>query len=282
MALDSSTYYSNSLVGVPQIGADVNVYDTHSTPKFAAGVGFQRADGNIFRYCHVGTATNAGKLVGPTTASGGATYQGAKIITPTSAVQVAAEAPLYPGQVGSHYVEATISGIAADKYLGSYIVVTQGTGLGFTYRIVGNTATDNPATGNVRIQLYEAIKTAFTSSTGFIIVPSMFTDLVATTTTSAQVTGVLMSTTTSTNLWAWVCTRGVVGCTEDATANVITGTAVTAGQQVTCSENTAGSYEAVNSITTQLAENFTAPIVGYVITPAGATGRLGTIYLQLE
>ena len=282
MALDSASYYSNSIVGSPGAGADVDIYATHATPKYHLGFGFKRADGNIFRYCHVGEATNAGVLVGPTTASAGATYQGAKIITPTSAVQVAAEAPLYPGQVGSHFVQATVAGIAANKYEGSYLVVTQGTGLGFTYRIIGNTATDNPATGDLRIQLAEAIKTAFTSSTGFIIIPSAYTDLAATATTSSMVTGVLMSTTTATNLYAWVCTYGRVGCAEDATTAAITGTAVTAGQQAVCSDNTAGYYMQAAAETTQLGLYSVTPAIGYVVTPAGATGRLGTIYLQLE
>lgn len=282
MALDSASYYSNSIVGQPGAGADIDIYAVHATPKYALGFGFKRADGNIYRYCHVGTATNAGVLVGATTASGGATYQGAKVITPTSAVQVAAEAPLYPGQVGSHFVEVTIAAIAANKYEGGYLVVTQGTGLGFQYRIIGNTATDNPATGNLRIQLAEAIKTAFTSSTGFIIIPSRYTDLAVTATTASMVTGVLMSTTTSTNIYAWVCTYGTVGCAEDATTALISGTAVTAGQQVMCSSNTAGYYMNVAALTTQLGAFGTAPAIGYVITPAGATGRLGTIYLKLE
>lgn len=282
MALDSAAYYSNSIVGQPGAGADVDIYATHASPKYPCGFGFKRADGNIFRYCHVGTATNAGLLVGATTASGGATYQGAKVITPTSAVQVAAEAPLYPGQVGSHFVEVTISAIAANKYKGGYFVATQGTGLGFQYRIIGNTATDNPATNNLRIQFAEAIKTAFTSSTGFIIIPSRYTDLAVTATTASMVTGVLMSTTTAALPYAWVCTYGTAGCAEDATTALVAGTAVTAGQEIMCSSNTAGYYMNVAASTTQLGAYAALPSLGYVITPAGASGRLGTIYLRLE
>lgn len=277
MALSSSTYYSNSIVGQMMAGSDIDITRADAAPKYPAGQGFTRADGNVFRYCHVGTATNSGKLVGPTTASGGATYGAAVVVASASAVAVASEYPVLPGQVGSHYLEVTIAAIAANKYQGGYLVTTRGTGLGETYRIVGNTATDTPATGNLRIQLNEPIKVALTATTGIIIVPSMFTDLAATTTSSPQVTGVLMSTTTSTNLWAWVCTRGVVACAEDATIAPI------AGNQVVCSSNTAGSYAVLtNNGATVGTSSSNRPIIGYSITPAASSARVGAIYLQLE
>lgn len=277
MALSSSTYYSNSIVGQMMAGVDVNVFDTHSAPKYPVGQGFTRADGNVFRYCHVGTATSAGQLIGPTTASGGKAYSVAQFVAPASAVVVPAEYPILPGQAGSHYIELTVSSIAANKYQGGYLITSRGTGLGETYRIIGNTATDNPATGNLRIQLAEALKVSLVVNTGLLIVPSMFTDCAASATSSTQVTGVLMATTTSTNLWAWVCTRGVVGCLEDSTNTVV------AGQNVMASRVTAGAYASatVSTGTLLVAGAFSSPIVGYSITPSG-TGRQTAIYLQLE
>lgn len=277
MALNASTYYSNGIVGQMMAGADVDVTRADAAPKYPVGMGFTRADGNVFRYGNVGTATNAGQLVGPTTASGGATYGAAVVVAPASAVVVESERPITPGSVGSHFVEVTIAAIAANKYQGGYLIVTRGTGLGETYRIIGNTATNTPATGNLRIQLNEAIKVALTVSTGLIIVPSMFTDMAVSATSSPQVTGVLMSTTTAANLWAWVCTRGVVGCAEDASL------AVTAGGQITSSRVTAGSYATIaSSSTTVGAAFFGSPIIGYSITPAASSSRVGSIYLQLE
>ena len=81
--------------------------------------------------------------MGLTTASGGATYGAITVVASASAVAVPAEYPILPGQVGSHYIEATIASIAANKYQGGYLITTGGTGLGQTYRIVGNTATGN-------------------------------------------------------------------------------------------------------------------------------------------
>ena len=202
MALSSSTYYSNGIVGQMMTGADVDITRADTAPKYPVGQGFTRADGNVYRYAHVGTATNAGKLVGPTTSSGGATYGAAVVVASAYAVAVQAEYPILPGQVGSHYVEVTIAAIAANKYQGGYMVTTRGTGLGETYRIVGNTATDNPATGNLRIKLAEPLRVAVDATTGVIIVPSIFTDCAATTTSSPQVAGVLQATTTSSALWA--------------------------------------------------------------------------------
>lgn len=277
MALNALTYYSNSIVGQMMAGADIDVTRADSAPKYPIGQGFTRADGNVFRYGNVGTATNAGQLVGPTTASGGATYGAAVVVTSASAIAEQAEFPILPGQVGSHFVEVTIAAIAANKYQGGYLVCTRGTGLGETYRIIGNTATNTPATGNLHIRLAEPIKVALTASTGLIIVPSMFTDMAAVATSSPQVAGVLMSTTTSTNLWAWICTRGVVSCAEDAAL------AVTAGHQLTSSRITAGSYASIASGSTTVGMGALAsPIIGYSITPAASSSRLGAIYLQLE
>ena len=50
MAVASNTnYYSNAIVGVPQVGSDINIHQLDSTPKFAVGYGFERADGAKFR-----------------------------------------------------------------------------------------------------------------------------------------------------------------------------------------------------------------------------------------
>ena len=276
MALNANTYFSNSIQGQPQAGVDVNVETVDSSPRYAAGYLVERADGNRFRYVNVGTATNQGQLVGPGT-TGQLTYTGAAITAPASATIVPQEYPITPGSVGSHYIQVTVSSIAANKYQGGYAILTGGTGLGQTYRIVGNTATGTPTSTTLYIQLYEALQTAVTASTGIIIVQSMFTDLAATATTSPQVTGVLMGTTTSANLWGWVCTKGVVGCAEDATNTI------TAGQEVICSPVTAGSYASAGKSANTLVSNaLNYPTIGYSITPAGSSSRLGAIFLLLE
>lgn len=280
MALNASTYYSNSIQGQPLVGVDVNIETADPAPRYAAGYSVVRADGNKFRYCHVGTATNSGLLVGPTTSSGGATYGALLVVASASATAVQAEYPILPGQVGSHYIQATIASIAANKYQGGYLITTGGTGLGQTYRIVGNTATGTPNSTDLYIQLAEALQVAVTTATGTIIVDSMFTDLAATATSASQVTGVLMATTTSTNLWAWVCTHGIVGCQEDGTSSV-----PVAGVPIVASLNSAGAYQALSTATATaiLAGVLSQPTIGYVRTIAGGTkNRQGAIFLTLE
>lgn len=279
MALNANTYYSNSIQGIPGAGVDVNVETADASPRYPAGYLVERADGNRFRYCNIGTATNSGLLVGPSTSTGAAAYGAVLVVASSAAVAVAAEYPILPGQVGSHWIQGTIASIAANKYQGGYLITTGGTGIGQTYRIVGNTATGTPTSTTLYIQLAEALQVAVTTATGVIIVQSMFTDLAACATSATTATGVLMATTTSTNLWAWVCTRGVCGCAEDATTN-----APAVGVAVACSVNSAGYYQAITvASSTVVGGPLSQPIVGYVLATAGGTkNRQGVLYIEME
>ncbi len=276
MALNATNYFSNSIQGIPGAGADVDVTAAHSAAKYALGYLIERADGHRFRYCYVGTATNAGNLVGQTQSSGGAAYGAAVVVAPASATAIQAEYPILPGQVGSHWVQVTIASIAADKYRGGYLVTTRGTGVGDTYRIKGNTATGNPNSTDLYIQLAEPLKVALTAATGLTIATSIYNDLAASATTSTTVTGVLMSTTTSTNLWAWVCTRGEVGCTEDNSLTVV------AGYQLVASAITAGAYCTLVTASTTVGVINKQPIVGYSLVIGNGVNRQGIIYCTCE
>lgn len=276
MSLSSSNYYSKSIQGIPGAGADVDVTSAHSAPKYALGYLIERADGARYRYCYVGTATNAGNLVGQTQASGGAVYGAAVVVAPASAVAMQSEYPILPGQVGSHFVQVTIAGIAANKYQGGYLITTRGTGVGDTYSIVGNTATGSPTSTDLYIQLAQPLKVALTAATGLTIVTSIYNDLAASATTSTTVTGVLMATTTSSNQWAWVCTRGQVGCVED---NAVT---VVAGYQLVASQITSGAYATLVSTGTTLGGAFKTPVVGYSLVIGNGVNRQGVIMCTCE
>ena len=63
MAVSSSSYFSNSIVGQPQVGADIDIYESSTSPKYAVGFGFTRADGCKYRYAHFGATTNRGVMV---------------------------------------------------------------------------------------------------------------------------------------------------------------------------------------------------------------------------
>ena len=276
------SYFSNSIQGIPGAGVDVNVETVDTAPRYPLGYVVERADGNVFRYCLVGTATNAGVLVGPSTSTASSTYGNVVVVAPASAVVNPVEYPILSGQVGSHYIEATIASISINKFAGGYIILTYGTGSGQTYRIIGNTATGNPASGNIRIQLAEALQVALTATTGVIVQQSMYNDLAACAITATTATGVLMATTSATNLYAWVQTHGPVGCLEDVSI------AITDGMPVVCSPITAGAYSALTTVaatsTAYLTTVLTQPIVGYALSAGGSgkSNRQGAIFLTLE
>lgn len=277
MALSSSNYFSKSIQGIPGAGVDVDVTAVHSAPKYALGYLIERSDGARYRYCYVGTATNAGNLVGQTQSSGGAAYGAAVVVAPASAVAMQSEYPILPGQVGSHFVQVTIAAIAANKYQGGYLITTRGTGVGDTYSIIGNTATGNPTTTDLYIQLAQPLKVALTAATGLTIVTSIYNDLAASATSSTTVTGVLMTTTTAANQWAWVCTRGQVGCTEDNTITVV------AGYQLVASQITAGAYACMANVTGTTFGGYTkTPIVGYSLVIGNGVNRQGVIMCTCE
>ncbi len=274
MALPSPQYFSNAIVGNMQSGADVNVYRTDSAPKYPIGQGFYRADGNIFRYASFDAAVTAGRLVAPVVANNGLTVTDNKIIGAASATIVEAERPIQPGTVGSHWIQVTISGIAASKYAGGYLITEDGSGKSFTYRIANNTATNNPVSGDLYLQLYEPLQAQVSANTDIIIVPSMYNDVdVASAATNWAVSGVAMSTTTSTNIFGWVCTHGVVGVLQDG--------AWTGGDQLALSTAVNGAACTYGALTTSVSALTGVQIIGYAIQNGGDT-ELGAAYLQIE
>ena len=58
MSVDTSAWFSNSIQGIPQVGADFNCFDKHYTPRYAVGTRVKRQDGNVFVYSHFGADVN--------------------------------------------------------------------------------------------------------------------------------------------------------------------------------------------------------------------------------
>lgn len=273
MALNSNSTFSNGIVGVPQVGADVNIYDTHANPAFALGTKFERQDGNVYRYAYVGAATAAGTMVAADFSDAGVVTTDNAVIDPASAVAVAGE-NVAPGAVGSHYVEITLAAITANQFKGSYLVIEDGSGEGFQYRIKGNTATGNPASGNIRIELFDPIKVRLSPNTDIIIVPALTNSCVAATVaTDAVAVGVLCSTTTASLPFAWVQTAGVATVLQDGTLAL--------GDPLVMSRNTAGAVMQFGGGGTGFSSYIGESFVGECIQP-GASGEYAVIKLNLE
>lgn len=273
MALPATQRFSNATVGQTQAGADIVIYRVDTACQYAVGQGFTRADGNMYRYCSFDTTVTQGKLVAPVFANSGKATTDNVVINPTSAVVVASEYPILPGQVGSHFVEVTLASIAANQFQGGYFITEDGSGKAYSYRIRGNTATGNPASGNIRIQLYDAIAALLSPNTDIQIVPSMYNDVdVASAATNWAVAGATCASMTA-GTFGWICTHGVNPVLQDGT--------VTGGDPVALSAGTSGAVTAYGAGTTDVANLTGVQPVGYCIQ-TGATTEYASIYLQLE
>jgi len=212
MAVSTDTRFNNAIVGQMQIGGGVDLYSSSTDPAFAAGTGFERSDGNKFRFAHFGAATNRGVAVATDISESCLADTDNAVIAPASAVAVAGET-IQPGAIGSHYFEMTLAATTADQYAGGYVVITDDTGEGYTYRVKGNTATDNPATGNIRVELYEPLQVALDATSDVAINGCRWANLEPATTTDYDVAGVSMETQASAD-YGCVFSKGVIGCLD--------------------------------------------------------------------
>ena len=259
----STNYYSNSIVGVPQAGSDIDVMERNVTPRFAVGFGFQRADGNKYRYVQYATAVDAGVMVGGTTTADNLNSTNALVVATTTADAVANEI-IKPGDIGSRYVEVTLATVANNQYAGGYFATVKDTGLGYTYRIKGNTATGTPKSTTFRMELYEKIKVKLDNTTDIAILANDYSDLG--TGTNLNVIGVTQAA-ASANNYGWACTAGITTCLQSSTA--VMGSAIVGASN--------GAYT-VTDTTTML----TYQRLGIVVVPAGASGQFGIINLLTE
>jgi len=204
MAISTSSYFNNAIVGVPQVGADVNIFDSGTTPKFAVGTKFERQDGSVLRYAHFGAATVRGAAVATDISESCQADTDNVILAPASCVNTS------DGTIGAYYVEITLASVTADMFAGGYFVTTDDTGEGYTYRVKGNTATDNPATGTFRLELYEPLQVAVDATTDFAINGSRWANLEGATTTDFDVSGVSVRSQDAGD-FGWVLSKGVVG-----------------------------------------------------------------------
>ena len=279
MTLPSLQRFSKAIVGQMMAGADVNIFATHVIGQYPVGQGCQGAAGEIYRYCSFDGPTAPGTIVGPTLANVAKSIQTS---FPTATpITVQAEYPILPNTIGSHYIEGAFASVTINEYAGGKIVIAAKSGAGFTYDIKGNTATGTPQAGNVRFQLVQPLQVTLGTNSSIIIAPNMYNDLqAASVTTNWQVSGVTMSQTgqnsTSNNLFGWIQTKGLVGCTEDAT------TAIVNGQGVALSKVNNGYYAAYGATGTASGGVQGLPAIGQSVQANGNTGGIGVIYLILE
>ena len=257
MAITYNTYFSNAIVGQPMAGADIDVMEVNTTPKYAVGFGFVRADGAKFRYCCFSAATPQNTVVAPhpsraliTTANG--------VTAPASAVAVSGD-NITVGNTGSRYIEVLLAGVSANQLAGNTIVIYGGTGAGYSYRVKGNTLTGSIGSGLVRIQLYEPLVDAVAADTDIALFGSIYNDVIAAVAnvgSANTIAGISCGSVNAAGSFGWVMEEGVIGCRQSL--------GVTGGQGLIIG-TTAGSVAPALSITT---EN----IIGRALWDGGAAG----------
>lgn len=272
MAIATSTnFYSSAIVGQPQVGSDIDIHERNITPKFSIGFGFQRSDGNVYRYVQYGDAVNAGQLVGNLATNSNLASTNALVVATATADAVANEI-IKPGAAGSRYVEVTLATVANNQFAGGTLIITKDTGLGYSYRIRGNTATGTPKSTTFRLDLYDKIKVGLDNTSDIAITPSRFSNLDTTVAptlgTVSNVVGIAQAAMTADN-YGWILTRGIGACLASA--------ADSAYGAVICLATATGTYIQANTIA-----NLAFQRIGTVVVPAAAALQYGIVNLQLE
>lgn len=263
-----ANYQTNSLTS-PGAGADFNIFDVHATQKYAVGTRIIRADGNEYVYSHFLTDTAVGVLACPDVSEGGevAGVDGA-VIAPGSAASYNNE---QPGAVGSKSLQMTNSGIVADEHAGGYITIIADSGAGYTYRIKGNTATNNPASGELRIDLYDKIQVALSTSSDVHIMGSKYAQLIEGAGAGGEnnlAVGVTQSVMTVADApYGWILVKGIGGAFVDGT--------IAAGEAVTLSDTgtvSLGWVQVAGGGSTAVADLIDERVIGQCIIPDASAG----------
>ena len=235
MAVTTDGWFNNSVPGTPQTISEGTIYDKDANPKRAIGSRLIRQDGSEFVYCHFGADTTQGLLVAQDISESGVVESDNIVVAPASAVNT------NDGTIGAKFIEITLASITADQFAGGYFTITDGTGIGYVYRIKGNTATGDPAAGNFRLQIYEPLQVALDATSDINITGSLYSNLeVATAATDIVIPGVSCSNMdVSEQAYGWVCVKGVWCISVDATD-------ITLGDMVALSADVSGNIYAVN------------------------------------
>ena len=284
MTISTSSYFSNSIVGIPQVAGElVDVYASDATPKFALGTKFERQDGAVFRYAHFAGACTAGQVLASATTDVSFVSVSSSVISTSSTYQMYTE-PLgvYPNGIGSRFIiiqtSAGNASAVANQYRGGYLTVSphKNDGVyvaGQTYRVKGSTLPGNPvAAGSslMRLELYDKLIATITTSAFIGVAGSKFNDLTPADDTIASgiavVAGVAMNVQQA-GYFGWVQSKGPVGIQLDVEA-----AGCSAGYLAVLGTNNIGSVIAVANLQTSGASLIPSqPIIGIVMSVCSST-----------
>lgn len=269
MAVLASAYANAKATPAPTLSGNFNKFRMDATQKYPLGFKVECSDGSVYRYSHFGADTDRGVLVSTDVSETCVADTDNSIIASASAVNTT------DGLIGSRFIEFTVASVTANQFVGGKLITTDDAGEGYTYDIKGNTATGNPATGNIRIEIAQPLQVAVTTATDVSIVGSLYHDLEVATTTDALVVGVscaLMDV--SEKPFGWIQTKGVVGVLQDVNVPTI-------GAVATLSNLTAGAVTIMGGNSTYATYYGLNPIVGIFLDIGDSTGH-ASVKLNLE
>ena len=273
MSISTSSYFSNSIQGLPQVAGEyVDIFQVSQYPKYALGTRYDRQDGAIFRYAHFNSNIALGTLCASCLTDASVGYVATNTCyAPSSTYQMPDEpSGVYPGAIGSRYLIIP-SSADARTYDGAYFHVVAATGLGQQYRIRASSTTVGAK--YVRLSLYDQIQTAVDATSVFAITGCKYACLVAASTTTNgnnNIAGIKVSgnTYSTGSQYGWIQTGGIATALCDATS-------VTAGSVAQASTATAG-------YVTRFAFGNTAatgvmPILGHIVSNVFAATQTYTV-----
>lgn len=233
--------------------AGQDVCTSSATQTTDLGAIASTGDGRYFRYC----------LAGGTTLVPGQVQQGpaqdATNLSPAGGLAVAAAA--------AGATQITLTGsltLAANLLAGSFMTVAVTPGIGYTYKVKGNTVVAGAV--NCVVTLEDPIQVALTTASKVLFVLNQYNGVVvAPATLTAAPVGVAVYPVVNAQ-YGWIQSHGQVGA-------LITGTFASAGLAVGVLVNgTIGSLAPAIAGTN---------VLGYTTT-IGATGQNGNVYLTID
>lgn len=265
MAVSNDTMFGAGSVTLNPTVAPVefNKFAKDASPKCKVGMKVEDGEGNVYRYAHFGADTSQGKLVAADFSGSGVVDTDNAVIAPASTQNTG------DNKAGSKYVEITLASVLAGQYRGGKFITTDDTGKGYSYDIVGNTATNDPTTGNIRIQLKQSLAADLAADTDAAIIPSSYSNLIAAiAATDAVCTGVSCANMdVSEAAYGWIQTKGTAAILQDG--------AIALGDPVQLSDGVAGAVQIMGGGASVIADLIAEQIIGTCIISGDDTGYGG-------
>lgn len=213
MAVPTTIKPSFAAIGVPSLVSELDLNENGTVAKRAVGFKVEDQQGNVYRWCHFGATTTPGLLVSPDLSESSLVDSDNIVVVPASTVSGT------DGAAGKKFVEITLAAVTVNQFAGGKLITTDDAGESYTYNIVGNSATGDPASGNFRMELDRPIVVALTAATDIGILPNLYANLEPATTTDIAVVGVSMASMAADD-YGWIMTKGQAAVLDQGTTTI--------------------------------------------------------------